>query len=176
MGRRTRKRVVGGAPGAPVATDGPAPARGSARPSARARARGAAPHPRTPDRRARAAERPRAPWAPFPLVELCILAGIICIVVGFAGGAEDVPWLIAGFALVSLAGVAVAVHEHLAGFRSHSALLAAALAVALAAAASLLSAVPQPVILVLAVVAFGIAFGALRELFRRRAGGLGFRA
>jgi hypothetical protein len=36
--------------------------------------------------------------------------------------------------------------------------------------------VPQVAILVLAVVVGGVAFSALRELFRRRSGGLGFRA
>ena len=158
MGRRTRKRVVAGAPGARagVAMEGPAP------------------HARTPDRRARTAERPRAPWAPFPLVELCILAGNVLVVIGFVG---DRPWLMAaGFALILLAALEVSIREHLAGYRSHSALLAAALAVALAAAAYLLTAVPQPAILVLAVVTGGVAFGGLRELFRRRSGGLGFRA
>jgi hypothetical protein len=158
MGRRTRKRVVGGAPGARawVATDGPAP------------------HARTPDRRARTAERPRAPWAPFPLVELCILAGNVVVVVGYA---SDRPWLMgAGFALILLAALELSIREHLTGYRSHSALLAAALAVALAVAAYFLTAVPQPAILVLAVVSGGVAFGGLRELFRRRSGGLGFRA
>jgi hypothetical protein len=96
--------------------------------------------------------------------------------VGFAGGAEERPWLVAGFALVCLAGLEVALREHLAGYRSHSALLAAVLAVALGAAASLLTALPRPVIVVLAAVAFGIAFGGLRQVFRRRSGGLGFRA
>ncbi len=168
MGRRTRKRVPGGAPppGAPVAAGGPAPA-----PS---RPRGPGSHVRTPDRRARTAERPRAPWAPFPLVELSILAGNVLAVLGYA---TDRPWLMAaGFALILLAALEVSIREHLAGYRSHSVLLAAVLAVALAAAAFLLTAVPQPAILVLAVVSGGVAFGGLRELFRRRSGGLGFRA
>ncbi len=168
MGRRTRKRVPGGAPppGAPVAAGGRAPAR--------SRPRGPRSHVRTPDRRARTAERPRAPWAPFPLVELSILAGNVLAVLGYA---TDRPWLMAaGFALILLAALEVSIREHLAGYRSHSVLLAAVLAVALAAAAFLLTAVPQPAILVLAVVSGGVAFGGLRELFRRRSGGLGFRA
>jgi hypothetical protein len=107
-------------------------------------------------------------------VELCILAGNVVVVVGFAG---DRPWLMGvGFALILLAALELSIREHLAGYRSHSALLAAALAVALAAAAFLLTPVPQPAILALAVVSGGVAFGGLRELFRRRSGGLGFRA
>jgi hypothetical protein len=107
-------------------------------------------------------------------VELSILAGNVLAVLGYA---TDRPWLMAaGFALILLAALEVSIREHLAGYRSHSVLLAAVLAVALAAAAFLLTAVPQPAILVLAVVSGGVAFGGLRELFRRRSGGLGFRA
>lgn len=155
MGRRTRKRV---------ALPGPPPL-------------AVAPHARTPDRRARHEEAPRAPWAPLPLVEGCILAGIACIVIGFARGADANRWLVGGgFALVSLAALELAVREHLAGYRSHSSLLAGALAVAVAAVAFLLTAVPQEAVLVLAVTVGGVALPALRGLFRRRSGGLGFRA
>ncbi len=173
MGRRTRKRVEAGAlpPRGSVAVGERAPAAAPPAPPP------AAPHPRTPDRRARAGEAPRAPWAPLPLVEGAILAGIACIVIGFARGADDNGWLVGGgFALVSVAALELAVREHLAGFRSHSALLAGALAVAVAAAAFLLTEVPQEAILVLAVAVGGVAFPALRQLFRRRSGGLGFRA
>ncbi|CAA9477544.1 MAG: hypothetical protein AVDCRST_MAG13-950 [uncultured Solirubrobacteraceae bacterium] len=107
-------------------------------------------------------------------MELSILAGNVLVVLGYA---TDRPWLMGvGFALVLLAALEVSIREHVAGFRSHSVLLAAALAVASAAVAFLLTPVPQPAILVLAVVVFGVAFGGLRQLFRRRAGGLGFRA
>lgn len=168
MGRRTRKRVISGV--AEAGAPAPMHATGTA-------AGPPSPHARTPDRRARSAEAPRAPWAPVPLVELCILAGIVLIVVGFAGGADDRgPLIGCGFALVSLAALELSVREHLAGFRSHSALLAGALAVAAAAVAFLLTDVPQPVILVLACVVGGVAFPALRAVFRRRSGGLGFRA
>ncbi len=168
MGRRTRKR----APGPAVRPRGAVAVRErGAAPAA------AAPHPRTRDRRARAEEAPRAPWAPLPLVEGAILAGIACIVIGFARGVDTGGWLIGGgFALVSLAALELAIREHLAGYRSHSALLAGALAVAVAAAAFLLTGVPQEAILVLAGAVGGAALPALREVFRRRSGGLGFRA
>jgi len=175
MGRRTRKRVVGGA----------APPRASVAVGPRARASGlpardaapASPHARTPDRRARAAEAPRAPWAPLPLVEAAVLVGIACIVIGFARGADAGPWLIGGgFTLVCLAALELAVREHLAGFRSHSVLLAGALAVAVAAPAFLLTGLPQEAILVGAAAVGGVGVAALRGVFRRRSGGLGFRA
>jgi hypothetical protein len=160
MGRRTRKRVVTGAA-----------ARASVAPGAVT-----APHARTPDRRARSEEAPKAPWAPLPLVEGCILVGIVLIVAAFAGGGDRRGLLAGcGFALVSLAALELAVREHLAGYRSHSALLAGALAVAVAAAAYLLTDLPQAAILVVAVVVGGVALPALREVFRRRSGGLGFR-
>ena len=50
-----------------------------------ARARRAAGRPRRAPRRA-AAERPRAPWHPFPLVELCVLVGLVLIVWGLIRG------------------------------------------------------------------------------------------
>ncbi len=169
MGRRTRKRAVTGAlrPRGSVALRERPPAA----------APGPAPHPRTPDRRARADEAPAAPWAPLPLVEVAILAGIACIVIGFARGADANRWLVGGgFALVSVAALELAVREHLAGYRSHSALLAGALAVAVAAVAFLLTELPQEAILVLAAAVAGVAVPALRGVFRRRSGGLGFRA
>jgi hypothetical protein len=162
MGRRSRKRA--GAP-RPAARTGPV-------------ASGAVPaHARTLDRRARRDEAPKAPWAPFPLVELCVLVGMVLILVGFvAGGSQTGRLLVAGFALVSLAGVELAVREHLAGFRSHSALLAGCVAVVLVMPLFLLTGIPQEVLLVLGVVFFAAAFQGLRTVFTRRTGGLGFRA
>ena len=130
-----------------------------------------------PDRRARLHELPQAPWSPFPLVELAILLGLILIVLGFLGVADRRgTFLVGGFLLVSLAGLELAVREHVAGFRSHSALLAGFGAVLLAIPLFLVTPLPQPVILVLCAVAFGVGFQALRGLFARRAGGLSFRA
>jgi len=113
----------------------------------------------------------------LPLAEAAILAGVVCLAIGWARGADRSPWLVGvGFALVSFAALEVSVREHLAGYRSHSALLAGALAVAVGAAAYLLTRIPQEAILVLAVVVGGVALPALRALFRRRSGGLGYRA
>jgi hypothetical protein len=76
--------------------------------------------PITPD------ERPKAPWHPFPLVELCVLVGIVLIVLGLIerDSAHGRAMLLAGLALGSLGGLDTAAREHFAGFRSHTLVLA----------------------------------------------------
>src|SRR5215211_7259249 len=79
-------------------------------------------------------ERPKAPWHPFPLVELSVLVGIDCILVGvFTRDDAYGPVLIAlGLVLGALGGLDTAVREHFAGYRSHTLVLAAFPAVAIA--------------------------------------------
>jgi hypothetical protein len=71
-------------------------------------------------------DRPRAPWHPFPLVELCVLAGIVLLVLGLLS--SDSPrgraMIVAGLALGSLGGLDTAAREHFAGFKSHTLVLA----------------------------------------------------
>ena len=69
-------------------------------------------------------ERPPAPWGSFPLAELTILAGIVVLVVGVFGGGPTAIGI--GVVLAGLGGMEVAVREHMAGFRSHTTLLAGA--------------------------------------------------
>jgi uncharacterized integral membrane protein len=77
-------------------------------------------------------ERPQTPWHPFPLVELAIFVGLVCIVVGFLtrDGARGRVLLALGMTLASLGGLDTAVREHFAGYRSHTLVLAAFPAVA----------------------------------------------
>jgi hypothetical protein len=166
VGRRSRKRSVppplapGAGPPEPPA-DGPRPVR-TGRPAST---------------RARLDEAPPAPWAPVPLVELCVLAGLVLIGFGAFGGGDRSGLLVAcGMALASLAGLELSVREHFAGYRSHSTVLAGALAVVSAIPLFFLTALPQPVLLVVALAVFGGAFLALRSAFRARSGGVGFRA
>jgi hypothetical protein len=169
MGRRSRKR--GGAPTSAAEREAPsaAPAPQAAAPARPVGVR--------PDRRARMAEAPKAPWSPFPLVELCILVGIVLIVVGLVGGSSKRGLLLAcGFALVSLSGLELSLREHFAGFRSHSSLLAGAAAVVVDIPLYFLTKLPQEALLGVAVAVFLVAFQLLRSAFRHRAGGLGFRA
>jgi len=122
-------------------------------------------------------ERPPAPWGRFPLVELVILLGLGLLLTGFFVGETRGAVLIAcGLTLASLAGLELAAREHLAGFRSHSTVLAGTVTVlALAAGYFLLPSDLLGLNLLIGVLVFGIAFYAFRELFKRRSGGLGFR-
>jgi hypothetical protein len=131
----------------------------------------------TPRRRPRLDEAPKAPWAPFPLVELCILIGIVLLVIGFVThGHRGRVELAGGFTLLLLSVCELAVREHFAGYRSHSALLAGVAAVALDAILWFLTPVPQVVLLVLGIGVFAILMRTLRAAFMRRTGGRGFRA
>ncbi len=121
-------------------------------------------------------EAPKAPWSPFPLTELVTLLSIALIVAGLlTDGGRRGALLGCGFALVSLAGLELALREHFAGYRSHSTLLAAAAAIAVAAPLYLLTGLPQIVLLVLGVAIFALVFTRLRAAFRARSGGLGMR-
>jgi hypothetical protein len=149
MGRRSRNR----APAAPAAR------------------RQAAPAPRRPGGRPRIEDRPKPPWHPFPLVELSVLLGIVCLVLGFMdlGSERGRLLLLCGMALGSLAGLDTALREHFAGYRSHSLVLAGLPAVALAAGLFFVGA-PWPAVVLGAVAAFGAAFWWLRRTYARKVG------
>ena len=128
-------------------------------------------------RRPGSANRPPAPWGSFPLSELIILAGIVVIFWGLlSGGDQGNERVGAGLVLASLGGGELALREHLGGYRSHSSLLAGVAAfVAVTVVAIGLGPVELWVLLIVAVTVFGGTFYAMRELFKRRSGGLGFR-
>jgi hypothetical protein len=115
-------------------------------------------------------ERPKAPWHPFPLIELSVLIGIICIGVGFFS--RDSPMgrtvLALGFVLGALGGLDTAAREHFSGYRSHTLVLAGFPAVA-AAVLSALAGVPNVVIPILLVGVFMATFVALRGVWERAA-------
>jgi hypothetical protein len=161
MGRRSRKR--GG-----MTTR-------AERDAARAE-RQAAGHERPAARRP-TSERPKAAWGSFPLSELVILLGIIVMIWGFLSGRDRGDERVAaGLLIASLGGGELALREHLAGYRSHSALLAGVAAFAVVTAVALtLGPVKVWVLLIAGAAVFVGAFYAMRELFKRRSGGLGFR-
>jgi hypothetical protein len=164
MGRRSRKR-------------GPT-TRAERDAARRERATAPAPTTRRPRRgRPPASERPPAPWGSFPLSELVILLGIVVIFWGlFGGGGAGNERVAAGLVLASLGGGELALREHLAGFRSHSTLLAGVAAFAVVTTVALgLGPVEVWVLLITGVAVFAVSLYSLRELFKRRSGGLGFR-
>jgi hypothetical protein len=160
MGRRSRKR---------------APSTRAERDAARRRASAARRPP--PSARRSSSERPPAPWGNFPLSELVILAGIVVIFWGlFSGGDQGNERIGAGLVMASLGGGELALREHLAGFRSHSSLLAGVAGfVAVTAVAIGVGPVNVWVLVVVGLGVFGGTFYAMRELFKRRSGGLSFR-
>jgi hypothetical protein len=124
-----------------------------------------------------AEDRPRAPWGSFPLSELVILVGIGVIFWGLlSGGGQGNERVAGGLVLASLGGGELALREHLAGFRSHSALLAGVAAFVVVTAVALgLGPVAVWVLLVIGLAVFGVTLYGMRELFKRRSGGLQWR-
>jgi hypothetical protein len=154
MGRRSRaRRAAGIAPASPT------------------------PPPATPRPAPLSDERPKAPWHPFPLVELCVLVGIVLIVLGLIVGFDSDRGqlaLVCGVLLASLGGLDTAVREHFNGYKSHSSVLAGLPGV-IAAAALFFARAPWIAMAVGAALVFGLAFWGFRTAFRRRSGGLSFR-
>jgi hypothetical protein len=121
-------------------------------------------------------ERPPPPWGSFPLSELVILIGLVLILWGAFSGRDGDERLAAGLVIASLGGGELALREHLAGYRSHSALIAGVAAFAAVTVVALgLGPVELWVLLALGAAVFAATFYAMRELFKRRSGGLGFR-
>jgi len=107
-----------------------------------------------------------------------VLVALVLVIGGFViPTSSGQLMLLAGFALGSLAGLELAVREHFAGHRSHTTLLSACAGFAAGAVVVLAVtglAAPVPAVLV-ALAVFAVAFYLLREGFKRRSGGLGFR-
>jgi hypothetical protein len=164
MGRRSRKR---GGETTRAERDAVRRERAVQEPGPRARPR--------PGRPARG-ERPRAPWGSFPLTELVILLGIMLIAWGGLSGEDGAELLFAGLVIASLGGGELALREHLAGYRSHSTLLAGVAAfVVVTVVALALGPVKVWLLLLIGAAVFAAAFYAMRAVFKGRSGGVGFR-
>jgi hypothetical protein len=183
VGKRSRKRADG--EGAGVADPGGSTRaeRDAARRARAERMRKGLPEPPAArrggaGRRPTLDERPPPPWAPLPLTELLVLAGIVLMVWGFVegGGRAANAKLAAGLAVASLAGLELAIREHLTGFRSHTTMLAGATAILAILVLGLgLGFNTLGPLLIAALLAFVGSFFALRRLFKRRSGGAAFR-
>jgi hypothetical protein len=127
--------------------------------------------PQVPPRPPRGVERidarPKAPWHPFPLVELAVLAGLVLLVMGALdiGSDRGKILLVTGMALGSLGGLETALREHLTGFRSHTTILASLPAV-LVAGVLFFARVPWIAVVLGAVITFALAFTVWRRTFR----------
>lgn len=117
-------------------------------------------------------ERPKAPWHPVPIVELCVLVGLILIIVGFFS--DEPRMLLAGLVLASLGGLDTALREHFNGFKSHTTLIAGFSAV-LVAAALYFGRVPWVGLVAGAVLVFAAIFWWARRAFMAKSGGVAFR-
>ena len=105
-----------------------------------------------------------------------MLLGIVLIAWGIFSGEGGEERLAAGIAIAALGGAELAFREHLAGYRSHTTLLAGVAAFAAVTAIALgLGPVKVWLLLLIGAAVFAGAFYGLRELFKRRSGGLGFR-
>jgi len=118
-------------------------------------------------------ERPPAPWGSFPLAELTILGGIVMLGIGIF--ATSPTALGVGVALAGIGGAEVAIREHLAGFRSHTTLLAGGVFVLVVGLLFYVAKLILAVCLAIGAVAFLITFLLLRRAFQRASGGLAFR-
>jgi hypothetical protein len=166
MGRRSRQRAS-----VPERRSAPRP-----RPPAVAREQPRPPAPlATAARRSRRDNAPQPPWGTFPLVELCALSAIVLGGWGvLRGGRGGAVLLTAAMLLGSVAGLEVAIREHLGGYRSHTLVLSGVLAIAVLAVLFFAGATRTTMVPVaLAAVAVGIV--AFRALFKRRSGGVGMR-
>jgi hypothetical protein len=177
VGKRSRKRSGGGTEVAPAPTtraERDAARRRRAEALDQRRAEGRPARKRRPGRTS-FEDRPPAPWGNFPLVELCVLLGIVLLVAGFVvRGERGATMIVGGMALASLAGLELSIREHFAGFRSHTTLLAGAVGFAALALSFWLTHNRVLIIPIGATVFLG-AFIVFRQVFIRRSGGVGFR-
>lgn len=116
---------------------------------------------------------PPAPWGSFPLMQLAVLAGIVLIVIGAVTG--NPTRLLIGLGLGSLGGLELSLREHLAGYRSHTTLLAGVCFVIATGIAWFLLTLVLWQSLAIGVIAFGLGLWFFRDRFQRATGGLSYR-
>jgi hypothetical protein len=126
--RRRREPAAAGAPAAAATTE----AQETAKPPKRLERRVAQsrahdpgkPRPHRLDVRAGVA-RPQPIWAPFPLTEIALFIGVVLFGVGFVlGSGRGAAMIGAGAFILTVTVTEMCLREHLAGFKSHTLLLA----------------------------------------------------
>lgn len=158
--------------------DGPG-APGGPSPSPAAKRRGPTGPTDSPAKRGSPDDRPPAPWGNFPLVELCVLAGLIMLVLGFffVGGDRGPILIAAGLALGSIGGLDLSIREHFSGYQSHTLLLAGVPAVIVLGALFYIGPDELPPLARagIAIAIFAVTAYLLSRAFERRSGGLRYR-
>jgi hypothetical protein len=116
-------------------------------------------------------DRPKAPWAPIPLVEIAVFVGMVLLVIGVLSrsSTHGRVLLVTGLALGSLGGLDTAVREHFAGYRSHALVLAAFPAVATMTLTAVVRA-PWFLVPALGIGIFAAVFTLLRGVWDRATG------
>ncbi|HKJ36392.1 MAG TPA: hypothetical protein VKA36_07490 [Solirubrobacterales bacterium] len=123
-------------------------------------------------------EAPPAPWGSFPLIEITVLVGIVMLVIGlvFVEGDRGVILIGTGLVLASIGGLEVSIREHLAGYRSHTLILAGVpTAVALGVLFKFATDMAPGLRVAIGAAVFALAAYGLTRLFRRRSGGYSYR-
>ncbi len=109
-------------------------------------------------------ERPPSPFGGLPVAEVAIFAGAVAVIVGWVQGGS--PALFVGVGVCVLGVLEVTAREHFSGYRSHATLLAGIAAVAVETVLALLVAPKAgPVLLIVVVPVFALAFLGLRRRF-----------
>jgi hypothetical protein len=92
----------------------------------------------------------------------------------FVSGTKGITMIATGMSLGMLAGFELSIREHFAGFKSHSTVLAGFPAVVVLGI-GFWQEWPRPVNVLAGAIVFASGFYLLREAFKRRSGGVGFR-
>ncbi len=105
-------------------------------------------------------------------MELVVLVALVLLVGGFVvRGHRGTLMIGAGLVLGTLAGLELSIREHFTGYRSHTALLAAAVALAVLVGLTLLApSIPAVVRVLVAAAVFAAAARFLVRIFQRRSG------
>ncbi|HEY4278391.1 MAG TPA: hypothetical protein VGM91_09240 [Conexibacter sp.] len=102
-----------------------------------------------------------------------MLSAIVLAIVGLIVGGRPGGVLLTGAVVMgAVAGLEVAIREHIGGYRSHTLLLSGAVAVA-TMAVLFFAHVPRTTMLPIAAGVLAAAFLAFRALFKKRSGGFG---
>ncbi len=116
---------------------------------------------------------PPAPWGSFPLMQLAVLAGLILIVIGVVS--SNPTQLLIGLGLGSLGGLELSLREHLAGYRSHTTLLAGVGFVLSTGITYFLLQLVLWACLLIGAAVFALGLWYFRDRFRRATDGLSYR-